>query len=145
MRTYRNIKLLGMIICALAMPSVLAVAIYLFTDDPTLRPLGITREKLDERELGAKIEIIAYIRWNATKERVTKDAFGAAVVQAFEVKDITPRLEITDVADQNSTVTYQVGPSQIGPFSTAAAAGGIKAAVAAYQGALAHQKRVKTP
>lgn len=143
MRKFRGGRLFCIILGFVALPSVIAVAAHMFTDDPTLRPLGITQEKLDERSPVGRIEIVAYIRWNTARERVTKEAFGNAIIRAFDAKNMTPRLEITEVSGQHSIVTYQIGPSRVGPFPTSAAAHGIEAASAAYRNAIAHARRVQ--
>lgn len=143
MRRYRGWKLFCIVLGFVTLPSVLAIALSLLTKDPTLRPLGITQQKLDEQSLGEKVEIVAYIRWNTARERVTKEAFGNAIIRAFDAKNMTPRLEITEVSGQHSIVTYQVGPSRVGPFPTSAAAHGVEAASAAYRNAIAHARRMK--
>lgn len=144
MRRYRGWQLFCIILGLVTLPSVLAIAIYLFTKDPTLRPLGVTQKKLEEQSAGKVIEVVAYVHWNSAKERLTKGAFRNAIIEAFAARDITPRLKIVEVVDQSSTITYQVGPSQIGPFPTSAAGHGIAAASAAYRDAVAYAHAKKT-
>ncbi|UWQ14181.1 hypothetical protein K3556_14920 [Aliiroseovarius sp. M344] len=128
----RGARLLAMIIGVVALPSAVALGWYSYTKDPTLRPLSLTKAALTEQAIDKPAEVVAYVQWDTKVEHQAGDAFARSLVQAFDIKNVDLRVIVTDGPDQGTSVVYQVGASQIGPFPKAAAVKGVNAAIGAF-------------
>ncbi|MCK0140050.1 hypothetical protein [Aliiroseovarius sp. F47248L] len=128
----RGVRLLAVIIGVIALPSVAALAWYHHTQDPTLRPLGITKAALNEHEETTSSEVVAHLYWNTQKEPGRSKDFAQSLVRAFDVKQVELRVVVTDSAGSGTTVLFVVGASRIGPFPKDRAVKGVNAAIAAF-------------
>lgn len=133
-QTRRSLAYVMLIIAVVVLPTVAALGWYQYTRDPNLRPLGITREAL--REYGdpsAGVEVVAYVDGvspetsQAARQRLAND-----LRISFASKGVDVRLVFRD-GEGTTRITYVIGNSVIGPYSTARAAEGIAAAVEAYR------------
>ncbi len=132
MFTTRKVNLLVVIIAVVALPSVAALAWHYFTDDPTLRPLGITKADLVKQDATGSFEVIAHVFWDSRAERQSSSAFTQSLVKAFNVKGVDLNVFVTESATNGTTVLFQVGASRIGPYPKDAAVKGVNAAVTAH-------------
>jgi len=125
--------LLPAIIVAVALPGSVAYMYYRSTGDPTLRPLGITREELaatisDEHVL----DITVQIDWGRETDFVTpKEEVERVLSRALRAVDVDHHFRFSDVAGTEVTITYVVGYNQFGPYRPSQAADGIRAAISA--------------
>ncbi|GHF01730.1 hypothetical protein GCM10016455_23430 [Aliiroseovarius zhejiangensis] len=128
----RGVRLLAVIIGVIALPSVVALAWYHHTNDPTLRPLGITKSALTEHENATASEVVAHLSWNRAQEAEPSDTFAQSLVQAFDIKQVDLRVIVTDNTGEATSVLFVVGASRIGPFPKDKAVKGVNAAIMAY-------------
>lgn len=124
---------LAMVVLAVSFPTFLSLLWHYLSGDPTIRPLGITREALiDSGDLEGLV-IYANVAWDPTDTNYASDkSFAQALKNGFRAKGLDLSVK-THLSNQGSYVTYQVGPSTMGPFPASAAARGINAAVSAYR------------
>ena len=129
----RNLLYLASIIAAVVLPSAVALGWYHVSQDPNFRPLGVTKEALRAYSggTGGGIEIVARVEWVAPRTGgYTRRHLTDAIRNAFAAKGIEARVVFFPGAE-TTRVTYVVGQSVIGPYSTARAAEGVSAAVEA--------------
>lgn len=133
-QTRRSLVYVMLIITIVVLPSAVALGWYQYTRDPNLRPLGITREALRAYgEPGSGAEVVAYVDWSAAGVGATARRRLADDLKAsFGSKGVEVRLVFRDTSGATQ-VTYVVGRSVLGPYSTGRAAEGIAAAVEAYR------------
>ena len=118
-----------LIITVVVLPTAMMLSWYHYTQNPHLRPLGITREALREYGVpGAGVEIVAYVDGPSGRNAQLASDLRAS----FGSKGVDVRLVFRE-AGGATRVTYVVGNSTLGPYSTARAAEGIAAAVEAYR------------
>ncbi|WP_371170255.1 hypothetical protein [Aliiroseovarius sp. 2305UL8-7] len=129
----RGIRLLALIVIVVTLPSAAALSWYHYTKDPTLRPLGISKNDPIREANGELVNIVAHIRWDNLNEAQPLDRFRYALVEAFDIKNIEITVDVVDAPGQGTTVVYDVGASHIGPFPKQRAAKGVNAAIAAYR------------
>ncbi|SPF79156.1 hypothetical protein ALP8811_03093 [Aliiroseovarius pelagivivens] len=129
----RNIKILIAIIVVVVLPTVAALAWYAVTKDPTIRPLGITKQALVEQtsDDGAMLTIV--IRFDPDEDTKTSELLGTKIAYAFEAKGVVGSVKRLPVPGNEMTVTYLIGASTIGPYPASHASTGINAAVGAYR------------
>ena len=125
--------LLPAIIVAVALPGSLAYLYFKTTGDPTLRPLGITREELaatfsDEHVL----DITVQVDWGVDTKFTTPRAEVQRVLsRALQAVNVDHHFRFKDVPGDAVLITYVVGYNRFGPYRPGQAADGIRAAVAA--------------
>ncbi|PIE07894.1 MAG: hypothetical protein CSA74_05160 [Rhodobacterales bacterium] len=117
------------IIAVIVLPTAMMLGWFLYTRDPNLRPLGLTREALrDSGGFRQDVGIVAHI----DGPRVAGERLGLALRASFESKGVELRLVFRENGDA-TTVTYVIGKSVLGPYPRSRAAEGIAAAVAAFR------------
>lgn len=123
-------------------PTVVILAAYAVTKNPTLRPLGVTLERLIAAGEVDNAHITVSVRvGDRAKMPAPRDEFEKALHSAFRPFNTEVSVEFIDVPGSTSaTVTYIVGNSRIGPFSPNRAAEGIGAAAEAERMLVAHRK-----
>lgn len=130
----RGIGYLATVITLVVLPTALALAWYHLTGDPTIRPLGLTREALVRHTGGGAVAgIVAHVEWDAARAGgASARKMQEALENAFRAKGVEVRVMFSESAS-GTRVTYHVGASAIGPYPQARAADGINAAVGAYR------------
>lgn len=127
--------LLPAITLFVGLPATLAFLYYLFTYDPTLRPLGVSRadaEKFD-RPL-ADLEIVIDIYWgDNAKAAYDKDQLAGMITKALKVYDVNYRLRWRDNLGTDILTSIKVDDIQLGPVPVSDLAGAIPAAISAYR------------
>lgn len=133
MAAQRNLLYLATIISAVVLPSAVALTWYYVTENPNLRPLGLTREALRAYTggYGDGAAIVARVTGtDLTGDR--QDALARALVNAFGAKGVD--LEVVFLPGTGPPmISYVIGTSVVGPYPTSRAAEGIGAAVEAYR------------
>lgn len=130
-----TVTTLGTIIVALVLPSGLSLLWHHWSGDPMMRPLGITQEALqDQGEAdGDALAIYAHVNWDPSDPSFpSQDALTRALTNGFSAKGLRVKVKMSS-GGGGTAVTYEVGPSTIGPFPASNAAKGINAATAAYR------------
>jgi hypothetical protein len=130
----RNIGYLLIVVALIVFPSAASLTWYQVTKDPTVRPLGITKEALREfYGLLGGVEIVAVVGWDERRSgRVTKRQIANSLYKAFEAKGVEARVVFTP-STKGTWVAYEIGPTTIGPYPQSRAAEGIRSAVEAYR------------
>ncbi|AJE45010.1 hypothetical protein [Celeribacter indicus] len=130
----RDTLIILLIAVFLVTPALLALAMYVVTKNPSLRPLGITLERLVEAGLMEdRSLIVVQVDIGSKAPAVhTRDDYATAIETAFARLDAEARVRFRTVPEDRSvSVTYLVGESRIGPFPMSRAAEGVLAAVQA--------------
>ncbi|WP_424941474.1 hypothetical protein [Aliiroseovarius sp. S253] len=115
------------------LPTVAALSWYAVTKDPTIRPLGITKQALVEQTLDDGAILTIVIRFDPDEHAEVSKVLGASIARAFEAKGVDGSIKQRPAPGEEMTVTYLIGASSIGPFPASQAASGINAAVGAYR------------
>lgn len=130
----RNLGYLAIVILAVIAPTAISLGWYQLSKNPSLRPLGITKQALNAYNGGSEaIEIVAYVDWvppqtgYLTKAKLTRD-----LAMSFASKGVEARIVFRDGAG-TTRITYVIGQSHLGPYTISHAAEGIVAAVEAYK------------
>lgn len=128
-----SIAYLLLIITVLALPSVASLTWYHISRDPNLRPLGITEQALKAHRGGGEgVEIVALVDWAPPRTGdFSRSQLAITLQRAFEAKGVEVRVVFREGAGV-TRVTYRVGRTVLGPYSTGRASEGIAAAVEAY-------------
>jgi len=134
----RNLIYLAVLIAAVVLPSALALGWYSYSKDPNMRPLGITREALLRyaARIGGfgEVDIVARVAWvPGTSGGYSRAALEQALINAFAAKGAEIRVDFVPAQGPVTLVTYEVGKSEIGPYTIARASEGIAAAVEAFR------------
>lgn len=134
MRSRFNVLYVLALVALIVAPSALSLAIYTISKNPNLRPLALTRENLAAygRASGSgegAVSVVAQVDWveGAGSQRELR----RAIEQAFNARGVEVYVHFASGA-KSTRITYVVGYSRIGPYSTRDAAEGVRAAVAAY-------------
>ncbi len=132
--THRSLAYVMLIIVIVVLPTVAALGWYQVTRDPYFRPLGITREALRAYGVpGVGAEVVAYIDWPAAHAgHAARKQLAEDLAASFASKGVDVQLVFRD-GTGSTRITYAIGNSVIGPYSTARAAEGVAAAVEAYR------------
>lgn len=129
-----NARYLALIVLAISTPSLLALAWFYYTKDPNLRPLGITVEALQTYAgIGPGVQIVAVVDGvgpSVTQE--ARDRMRTTLTDAFQAKGVDVVIEMRD-SNGAPRVTYNVGKTTLGPYSTNRASEGINEAVEAFR------------
>ncbi len=133
----RSISHLFVVVFFVVAPSAAALGYYYITKNPTIRPLGITRESLDAYERGhtsAVFEIVAHIAYDPRHSGgISQDELHRALTTAFRAKGVHVNVQLERSEKAGTWITYVVGPSTIGPYPLSEGALGINQAVEAYR------------
>lgn len=126
-------------------PAVLALTAYMITKNPSLRPLGITVERLTEAgQIENKSLILAVVDIGTlAKNAASKTQYQSSLETAFARLETDVQVKFRSIpnsADVN--ITYLVGGSQIGPFPAKRAAEGVLPATQAARLVTAQRKAV---
>ncbi|MCI2399956.1 hypothetical protein [Aliiroseovarius subalbicans] len=124
------------LITVIVLPTAGALLYYYLSNDPTVRPLGITQQSLQAFETGdvQAFEIVALVSFDDRRSGgVSRRVFATSLMNAFRAKGVNVRVAFKDTGAAGTWVTYQIGPSTVGPFPQSRAADGISAAVEAYR------------
>lgn len=133
MRTPSNATYLMIVIAALVLPSAVSLSWFHVTQNPNLRPLGLTREALRAYTGGYGDDAVVVARVvGAGPSDDARDALARALVNAFAAKGVELEVAFLPGAGPPS-VSYAIGTSVIGPYPASRAAQGIGAAVDAYR------------
>lgn len=117
-----------------ALPTIASLAYYMATGDPTVRPLGISKEALERfiPAVSADADIQVTILWGSdSRFPRSQDDVIAIIGRSLDAYDVAYRFQFIDTAGDEVRLTYQVRDSRIGPFPISRAAAGIPAAVSA--------------
>lgn len=132
MSNMAKIRVLAVLIIALALPTFLSLLWHRLSGDPMMRPLGITKEAVQDEE-GEGLIIYADLQLDPDDPSIPNPAaFRKAVKDGFWAKGLQVTIR-PGVSENGSVITYRIGPSTIGPLPAAQAVKGINAAVAAYR------------
>lgn len=136
-RKRRNIGYVLGLVALIVLPTVVTLGFHQITQNPSFRPLAVTRQSLDayERSRGARqgVEIVAQVEWvGPVAARMSQRQFEKAITQAFNAKGVEVYVFFTHGVEA-TRVTYVVGPSRIGPYPAKRAGDGVQAAVDAYR------------
>lgn len=131
----RRDTILVMVVGSLVvLPAFLAMAAYKITQNPALRPLGITIEQMIEAgQIQDKSLIIAEVTFGseATTEQSLAD-YRTAMSNAFAMFQTEARVRFREAEGRSDiTIKYIIGHSEIGPYPVSRAAEGIRPAVEA--------------
>jgi hypothetical protein len=133
MRAPSNSTYLMIIIAALVLPSAVSLSWFHVTQNPSLRPLGLTREALRAYTggYGDNTMVVARVV-GADPSDDASEALARALVNAFAAKGV--ELEVAFLPGTGPPrVSYAIGTSVIGPYPASRAAQGVSAAVDAYR------------
>ena len=131
--TRRSLSYVFLIITVIVSPTAIALGWYQYTRDPTVRPLGITRDALRQFGVfGTGGEIVAYVDWPPGAGQTARKRLADNLRMSFASKGVDVRLVFRE-AGGPVRVTYVIGNSVLGPYSSARAAEGVGAAVEAYR------------
>lgn len=130
----QSLGYLFLIILVVVAPTVASLTWYQLSKNPSLRPLGITKQALSAyNSVGEGIEIVATVDWVPPRTgNYTQAQLARALTDSFAAKGVEVRIEFRP-GQSASRVTYRIGKTVLGPYSTARASEGISAAVEAYK------------
>jgi len=118
MNSSRNYIFLFVFCIFLALPAAGVNVLYYLTKDPSLRPLGITREKMAEVDGQTEfISIFVHVDWG--RERTggtTKADLRQMVSDAFFHRTDDYIFKFKDVPGDEIGVTFVIGPNRYGPY-----------------------------
>ena len=129
-----HVSYILVIILVLIAPTLISLGYYVVTRNPALRPLAVTQASLSSYEAGLGLggHVVARIEW------VEEDNMGFSrrqierlVTRAFEAKGIEVDVLVVPGVEETS-ITYLVGASRMGPYPVIHAAAGVSAAAAAF-------------
>lgn len=140
--------LIGLIV-VICFPMAAALGLYVVSDDPAMRPLGITQEAERAFATGRPedlrpLVIAVSVAWvDGQAEGHTRTSLRRALVKAFEAKGVE-QVTISFAPGAGRTmITYDVLESVVGPYPVSTAAQGINAAVQALD--MAARARARSP
>lgn len=135
----KTVTTLAMVVLAVSFPTFLSLLWHYLSGDPTIRPLAITREALIDSGDYEGVVIHANVAWDPTDSSFASDkSFAQALRNGFRAKGLDLSVK-THLSNRGSYVTYNIGPSTVGPFPAQAATRGINAAAAAYRMAVPYK------
>lgn len=114
----RRYVLLSVIILCTALPAISAYMLYVFTQNPTLRPLGITKEKLVQREgTGGALAIRVSVDWGQDQgPEASKLELRDVIAETLFIYTDDFAISVKDVPGTEVGVTFRVGPNVYGPM-----------------------------
>ena len=135
MASLRPSILLPILVVVAALPAAAALFLYKYTGDPSLRPLGVTKNSLSESDTPqAMLEIL--VRVDLGKDVATsasQDEVRQILGKALSIYNIDFRIQFRKIPGRNIAVTYIIRNNKIGPYPLHRASQGIPAALAAFQ------------
>ena len=132
----RSVTHLMIVILLVVAPTAGALTYYYLTKNPTVRPLGITRESIDafERGGGAVFEIVARVAYDPRHSSGYSQAqLHKTLSNAFRAKGVHVNVRFERTGAAGTWITYVIGPSTVGPYPLSEASDGINKAVEAYR------------
>lgn len=131
----RHPFLLPAITLFVGLPATLTLVFYLYTHDPTLRPLGVSRsdaEKFD-RPL-ADLEVVISVFWGGnSRTSLTKQDLEHTISNALKIYGVNYRMRWGDNLGDQILASIRVDHIEFGPFPIQDLAGTIPAAISAYR------------
>lgn len=128
----RGLGFVALIVIILVLPTALSLGWYYLSKNPSLRPLGVTEQALAAYSgESAGVEIVALVDWVPGSGKYTKAQLARAISQSFAAKGVAARIMFRD-GQRATQVTYKIGKTILGPYSTDRASEGIRAAVEAF-------------
>ncbi len=126
-------------------PAVLALTAYMITKNPSLRPLGITVDRLTAAgQIENKSLILAVVDIGTlAKNSTNKAQYQSSLETAFARLETDVQVKFRSIPGSSEVhITYLVGESQIGPFPANRAAEGVLPATQAARLVIAQRKAV---
>jgi len=126
--------LIPILILVVALPTGAALLHFQMTNDPTLRPLGLTERGLAESEIQGRAQgvTVLIIRGAENTYPIPNTEIETAIIKSLRARGVEYSVDTETVPGTDIQVFYTIGPNQFGPYSPTNAALGVKAAVAAY-------------
>lgn len=127
-------------------PTILALVAYVITHNPSLRPLGMTIERMVQAgQIEGKGLIVVVVDIGEEAEgALSPDAYKSAFETTFDRLRSEALIHFRSVPrSKEVNVTYLVGDSQIGPYPAHRAAEGVKAALQAEKMLLSQKDKAR--
>ncbi|MCA0041978.1 hypothetical protein [Celeribacter litoreus] len=137
--------LIGLLTIFIVTPAVMSLIAYLITGNPSLRPLGITFERLIEAgQINDKSAIIALVEIGTEAESASPQSeYKAALEITFSRLETDVQVQFRTIKGSRAVnITYIVGESRIGPFPANRAAEGVIAATEAARMVVAQRQAI---
>ena len=115
----RRYALLFAIIACAALPATSAYVLYEVTDNPTLRPLGITKERLAAVNGGAAdgVSILVRVDWGRERtDGITRRELRETISSTLSRRTDSYMFQFEDVPGAEIGITFSVGVNSYGPF-----------------------------
>lgn len=140
-KSERNSLFVAGLILAVAFPTAAALYYARMMNDPTLRPLGITREKIAEAGVeDDRVEILIDVVWGGdTTGSMTPMDLRTKLEKTMNEFNVDYFIRMKEADGGHIAISYHVGENHFGPYTVDRAASGIKPAVAAFHMAKAAQ------
>jgi hypothetical protein len=134
MTTIRAFKILFAMAFGASLPTLVALAYYAITGDPTARPLGISAAKLGQLQTPRDVLVINTVIITGTENSRTSIATDAEhlLARALAPYDVPFEILHASAPGRRVTVTFQIRDTFLGPYGLDRSAHGISAALAAY-------------
>jgi|UPI0005C4DA30 hypothetical protein len=119
MTSKRRYALLFAIIACAALPATSAYVLYEVTDNPTLRPLGITQERLASVNGGPSegVSILVRVDWGADRrDGITQRELREIIASTLSSRTDSFVFQFEDVPGSEIGITFSVGVNSYGPF-----------------------------
>ncbi|ABV92828.1 hypothetical protein Dshi_1086 [Dinoroseobacter shibae DFL 12 = DSM 16493] len=119
MDSSRRYILLSVIILCAALPAIGAFLLYFVTQNPTLRPLGLTKEQLVEFEGDAEaLAIRVTVDWGRDQvPEARKAELRALIADRLIIYTDDFAITMRDVPGDRVGVTFKVGANEYGPMA----------------------------
>jgi len=114
----RYAYLFAVIACA-ALPATSAYVLYEVTDNPTLRPLGITQERLATVSAGRAdgVSILVEVAWGADRtEGMSQRELRQTIADTLAPRTDSFVVRFDEVPGREVGITFRVGVNSYGPF-----------------------------
>lgn len=119
MASNRRYALLFAIIACAALPATSAYVLYEVTDNPTLRPLGITQERLARVNGGATdgVSIVVEVAWGADRTGgISQRELRQTISRTLAPRTDNFVFRFDEVPGSGLGITFRVGVNSYGPF-----------------------------
>ena len=133
MGSIRALRIVLALALGAALPTILSIWYYLFTGDPTFRPLGISKAALEHFDPPeSPLDIVVAVGWGAdARPRQTEDQLAGAIGRSLAVYDVAFRFRHFSIEGDQVLVWYIIRQTELGPYPAGQAAKGLSAAVTA--------------
>ncbi|MHC0052123.1 hypothetical protein [Actibacterium sp. D379-3] len=128
----QNGPLILVITVLFAAPAAISAYFYHLTKNPIFQPLGITKERLSQYGGDADgVEILTEIRWgDGQGSPPARQALAQAITNTFAAFGAETRIRHDRNDDRpDTTVSFRIGASFLGPYPAAEASLGIHPAI----------------